>query len=190
MRIALIAALGLGLAGIGGCTTGGGPDRNMQVFVKGGGPFPAALAGAWQSDRDGWEFVIEPDGRISSAVISFGQVRVKPGQIATASALNGGKAIFEPGEWVVRYDPDTNDLTLKITMKHLHVETGRDILDGSSTDTFVGRVSISEGLWPVLWTTFSHYTDRSADNSSKEISTNPDTGEAKPLVFRKVKATP
>jgi hypothetical protein len=161
----------------------------MEVTVEGGGKFPAALAGRWQSesDRDGWQFVIEPDGRISSAVIGFGGVQVQPGQITTVPAIAGGKGIFEPGQWVVHYLPGTRDLTLKITMNHVHVEMGDNVIDGRSTDTFLGTVSLDERLWPVLWTTFSHYTTHTTANPTGEISTNPDNGETKPLVFRKIK---
>jgi hypothetical protein len=189
MRIGLAVVTCLASLCVGGCATGtGGSDKNMQVVVEGGGRFPPALAGRWQADQDGWQFVIEPNGRISSAVISFGRVEVKPGQITTAPALAGGKAIFEPGQWVLDYAPNTGELTIKITMNHVHVETGENIVDGRSTDTFIGRVADDEGLWPVQWTTFSHYTARTANRPSKEVSTDPDKGETKPLVFRKVGA--
>ena len=164
--------------------------KNMQVVVEGGGQFPAALAGRWQADQDGWQLVIDSNGRISSAVISFGRVEVTPGQITTAPALSGGKATFVPGQWVVNYAPDTRVLTIKIAMDHLHVETGENVIDGRSTDIFIGRVDAGEGLWPVQWTTFSHYTARTTAKPSTEISTDPDKGETKPLIFRKVNATP
>jgi hypothetical protein len=175
----------------GGCVGGvQGTDSHVRVTVEGGKPFPPTLAGRWQADRDDWQFVIEPDGRISSAVISFGRVQVKPGQIATVPALNGGKGVFEPGQWVVHYAPDTGDLTIKIAMSHVHVETGQNIIDGRSTDIFVGKVAIEEGVWPVLWTAFSRYTIRTAETSSAELPTDPDKGETNALVFRKVKAAP
>jgi hypothetical protein len=189
MKIAL--ALFVCLAGmwIGGCAlSGNGTDQHMRVIVEGGGRFPAALAGRWESDQDGWQFVIEPDGRISSAVISFGRVQVKPGQIATVPAMAGGKGIFEPGQWVLHYIPSTGDLTINITMTHVHVETGGNIIDGRSTDTFLGKVLPNEDLWSVQWTTFSHYTTHAAGKPEAELSTDPDKGETIPLLFKKVKA--
>jgi hypothetical protein len=188
MKIALALCLSLAGTWIGGCAVGGsGTDPHMQVVVEGGGPFPAALAGRWESDRDGWQFVIEPDGKISSAVISFGRVQVKPGQITTVPALAGGKAIFEPGRWIVHYIPSTCDLTINITMDHVHVDTGDNIIDGRSTDTFLGKLLPNEELWSVQWTTFSHYTTHTTGKPSAEISTDPDKGETKPLLFKKVK---
>lgn len=185
MKTAWIVLVCLGGVCLGGCASGG--TRSVQVVVEGNGPFPTALAGRWQSNLDGWQFVIEPDGSISSAIISFGRVEVKPGQITTAPALAGGKAIFEPGQWVVHYSPDTSDLIVKITMDRVHIETGDNILDGRSTDTFIGRVSPQEDLWVVQWTTFSHYTAHTTEKPLTEFATDPDKGETKPLVFRRVK---
>ena len=160
----------------------------MQVVVEGGGKFPASLVGRWQSDRDDWQFVIEPNGAISSTVIGLGGVRVKAGQTATVSTQGGGKGTFEPGQWVVHYIPGTSDLTIKITMRHVHIETGSNVLDGSGTDIFVGKVLPAEGLWPVQWTTFSRYMAHTAEKPAAELSTDPDKGETKPLVFRKIQA--
>ncbi len=187
MKIGLAALIGLAGLCLGGCASGSpGSDKNMQVVVTGGGPFPAALAGRWQADQDGWEFVIEPNGRIGSAVISFGRVEVKPGRVTTAPALAGGSAIFEPGPWVVHYIPETGALTIEIAMRRVHVETGGNIIDGRSADTFIGKVVVDEGLWPVQWTTFSHYTTSTTDKPSQQVSTDPDKGETKPLVFRRL----
>jgi hypothetical protein len=182
--VAVICLVGLCVSG---CTTDAeAPNKSMKVVVEGGGQFPPSLAGTWQADQDGWIFVIGVDGRISSAVISFGRVEVKPGRITTTRALAGGNAIFEPGQWTVDFRPDTSELTIKITMRHIHVEAGENIVDGRSTDTFIGRVNADQGFWPVQWTMFSHYTTHATDNPGREISTDPDKGETKPLIFRKI----
>jgi hypothetical protein len=175
---------------VAGCITPANkPSNPMQVIVEGTGQFPASIAGRWQSDQDGWEFVLDPNGRISSAIISFGRVRVKPGQTATTTTLDGGKAVFEPGPWVVHYVPSTAELTIKITMSHVRVETVDNVLEGHSTDVFVGKVQPAEGLWEVQWTTFAHYTARTSADSKAELVTEPENGESRPLVFREVAET-
>ena len=77
MKIGLAVAACLASLCLGSCATSErGSGENMQVAVEGGGQFPAALAGRWQADQDGWQLIIDPNGRISSAVISFGRVEV------------------------------------------------------------------------------------------------------------------
>ena len=53
-------------------------ETGVIVDVQGGGRFPSALAGTWKAEGHGWEFVFEPDGTISSAVIDEGMIRVTP----------------------------------------------------------------------------------------------------------------
>ncbi|MBN1510653.1 MAG: hypothetical protein JXB13_01435, partial [Phycisphaerae bacterium] len=86
----------------------------MSVSIEGGGRFPAVLAGRWKSDQHGWDFAFEPDGRISSAVISLGRVTVVPGRTSTVPTQSGDQAVFTPGPWTVHYEPDTRMLTVKI----------------------------------------------------------------------------
>jgi hypothetical protein len=43
----------------------------VEVAVEGGGQFPEFLTGKWKADEGGWEFVFEPNGTISSAVIEY-----------------------------------------------------------------------------------------------------------------------
>jgi hypothetical protein len=176
--------LGLWVVLIGGCSR---PLKDevgtVQVVVEGGGRFPSSLAGRWQASQHGWEFQFEPDGRISSAVISLGRVRVVPGQTTTMPTRSGNDAVFTPGLWTVHYAPATQELTVKITMDHVRVEMAGNILEGSSMDTFVGPISPMDGQWQSQWTTFTQYVARTPDNPSFDMSTNPTYGETKPLTF-------
>lgn len=160
------------------------PARPVEVMVEGGGEFPDSLAGEWKADQHGWEFVIEPDGQISSAVISLGRVRVIPGRTTTVPTKSGDQGVFTPGPWTIHYDPATSQLTVKITMAHVRVQMGDEILEGASTDVFAGPVS-SEGAWQVQWTTFTRYTAHTPEKPSFDLSTDETYGETKSLVFAK-----
>jgi hypothetical protein len=171
---------------IGGCSRPLKDEaETVRVIVEGGGKFPSSLAGQWQASQHGWEFQLEPDGRISSAVISLGRVRVVPGQTATMPTRSGNEAVFTPGLWTVHYAPITRELTVKITMDHVRVEMAGNILEGSSTDTFVGPISPEDGLWQVQWTTFTRYAARTPESTSFDMSTDPTYGEARPLTFKR-----
>ncbi len=170
-----------------GCHTPSAPSLDDQtVVVEGGGRFPSALAGTWRADRDGWELVIEPNGQISSAVISLGRVRITPRQSKTLPTEGGGTGNFEPGPWTVHYDPQTKNLTVKIVMSHVHVGMAEAVLEGASTDTFAGPIMPADNVWQVQWTNFSDYLLTMPDGSVTEMATDETYGETHPLTFERV----
>ena len=158
----------------------------VDVAVEGNRAFPSNIAGRWRADEDGWEFVLAPDGRIVSAVISLGRVRVVPGRTTTVPTRTGGQGIFAPGQWLVHYVPGSSQLTVKIAMDHVQVEMGGSTIEGSSTDVFAGPIDPAQGTWQTLWTTFTKYTGHTPERPSFDLSTDPTYGETKPLTFRKV----
>lgn len=168
------------------------PTEAVKVIVEGGGRFPGSLAGRWQASQHGWEFELAPDGRITSAILSLGRVRVLPGQTTTRPTRSGQQAVFTPGPWTVHYIPSTRELTVEIIMSRVRVEMGGNILEGSSTDTFVGSVAPSNRVWQAQWTTFTRYLAHTPDGASVDLSTDPTYGETKSLIFEKVSdgATP
>ena len=143
------------------------------------------MAGRWQASQHGWEFEFEPNGRISSAILSLGRVRVVPGKTTTMPTRSGHQAVFTPGPWTVHYIPSTRELTVEIVMDHVRVEMGGNIVEGSSTDTFVGPVAASNRTWQVQWTTFTRYVAHTPDGASVNLSTDPTYGETKSLTFEK-----
>lgn len=161
-----------------------------KVIVEGGGEFPGPLAGPWKAQQHGWEFAFEPDGRISSAIISLGRARVVPGQTTTVPTRSGDQGVFTPGPWTVHYVPGSRELTVRITMDHVRVEMAGNIVEGSSTDVFVGPVDPAGQTWRTQWTTFTQYVARTADHASVNLSTDPTYGETKPLIFEKTAGRP
>jgi hypothetical protein len=74
---------------------------------------------------------------------------------------------------------------VEIIMNHVRVEMGGNILEGSSTDTFVGPVAASNRTWQVQWTTFTRYVAHTPDGASVSLSTDPLYGETKSLTFER-----
>jgi hypothetical protein len=176
-----------GIAALTGCHGSSVTSASeVRVIVEGGERFPAALAGHWKADRDGWEFVLDAEGRIVSTVLSLGRVSVAPGRKAILPTRTGGESLFEPGAWTVHYSPDTQQLTLKIVMDHIRVDMGGTILEGKTTDTFSGTVSLADSVWQAQWTAFNDYSIRTPDGRTKDLSTDPTYGETKALTFQKL----
>ena len=174
---------------VSGC--GRSQSRNVEpvvVLTEDGSPFPAALAGRWKSDRHGWEFVIEPDGRIAETVIGLGRVTILPGQTATVMTRTNEQAVFTPGSWVVHYDPTGSMLTVKITMDHIRVPMGDNTLEGSSTDTFTGFISPTMDTWQAQWTAFTRYKGLTSEGKTVDLATDETYGEAQTLIFTKTPA--
>ena len=161
-------------------------NDSVRVIVDDHSKFPASLAGRWVADRHGWQIVFAPDGRITSVVLSLGRVEIVPGTTATIPTRGGGQGIFEPGLWTVQYEPQTEQLTVKIVMNHVHVEMGNHILEGKSTDVLSGPVHAIDGVWQVQWTVFTDYDMQTPDGERVPLSTDPTYGETHPLTFEKV----
>jgi hypothetical protein len=160
----------------------------VNVVIEGPGNFPTALAGRWRADRDGWEFVFARDGRIVSAVVGLGRVEIEPGRTVTLPTRSGGKSVFEPGQWIVHYVPQSRQLTVNIVLDHVRIDMAGTILEGDSADLFSGAIQPDDGVWQVQWTTFSHYTIQAPGEPVKELSTDETYGETKALTFQKVPA--
>ncbi|MHC4098864.1 MAG: hypothetical protein ACYSU3_22755 [Planctomycetota bacterium] len=62
-RLLVLLFCGLSVFQLGGCQ---GPKSDVDVIIEGSGEFPEFLVGGWKADKDGWEFVFEPDGTISN----------------------------------------------------------------------------------------------------------------------------
>ncbi len=171
----------------GGCNKPMGNQAGpVDVIVEGNKPFPRELAGRWKADTDGWELVLAPNGRIESAVIGLGRVRVIPGRTTTVPTTSGGEGVFTSGRWTLHYAPSSGQLTVRIVMDHVRVEMGGNIIEGSSTDVFAGAVDLKAGTWQTQWTTFTRYTGRAPGKPPFDLSTDPTYGETKPLAFRRV----
>jgi hypothetical protein len=179
LTISVSAFLLLALAG---CN---GSGKGVEVIVDDDGQFPASLAGTWTSDRDGWQFVLESDGTISSAIVTLGRVKVEPGKVTKVPMLMDGEGIYEPGRWLVAYSPEQRMLTVTIALDRIYIELGKDLLEGSSRDVFVGQVSEDGSEWIAEWTTFTNYMAHTAEHPNADLSSDPVYGVTTTLTFVK-----
>ena len=127
-RLVVLLLCGLGVFPIAGCPPRIDDLPAVDVVVDDGGQFPEDLAGVWKADSGGWEIVIEPNGVISSAVVSLGRVRLKPGQTTVVPMKMGGKGVFQTGRWAVYYSNERRELTVEITIESFCVELGESVV--------------------------------------------------------------
>jgi hypothetical protein len=138
----------------GGCQEPGRNKNAVEVIIEGDGEFPPSLVGKWKANGGFWQFVFEPNGAISSAVINLGAVEMTPGKVSRFPTLYGGKGVFEPGQWLVQYSPDSRELSVEVVLKHFYQDIGAAAIEGSITDILVGPVSENGELWNADWFTF------------------------------------
>jgi len=185
MNVILISSVLLLIAG---CNGG---SKGLKITIEGGGKFPEHLAGTWKGDQQGWEVVIEKDGTISSAVIPFGQVRVKPSQKITVPMKMNKTSVYESGQWAADYDPATGELAVTIVIDSFHVEVGPNgIIDGRITESLFGMVDEKENTWRAEWYTTPVYIVNTDELKDHPLETNPDGEFRGEVVFTKdLKAT-
>ena len=170
----------------GSCQNPVAGKSGVEVIIDGDGQFPQFLVGTWRADKRGLEITFEPDGKISSAVISLGRVRMEPGQATTTQMVLGGKGIFEPGKWTVQYSQARRELGVDITVKHFRVELGDSIVQGSTRDFFIGTVSPDGQLWWAERYKFPEYVVDTEKNPNFKLPFDPDENSGESLVFQKV----
>ena len=141
----------LSLSVLSGChnNAGNGTDTaNIGTENK----LPDFLVGTWKAEH-GWEMDFERDSTISRAVLSLGQIEVRPNKTTKIKGKQGEPGIFEAGNFELEYNPVTRDIYVVITMKYIYAEIGTGKLDGSSEDIFFGHVSQDGKSWEAEWMT-------------------------------------
>lgn len=181
---AMLCCLSVSL--LGGCNRHVQKDSAVEVTVDGDGEFPGFLVGRWKADQGGWEFVFEPNGTISSTVVSIGRVTMKPGQTTTVPMKLGGKGVFEPGRWTVQYSQDQRELIVEIVIDRFHIELGDNVLRGRTRDFFIGSVSGDGQLWPVERISFPEYIADTKKNPNRKLPFDPNDNVRESLLFQKI----
>jgi hypothetical protein len=171
---------------LGGCQNLPFRQSDVQVFIDGDGEFPEFLVGTWRADEKGLEIVFEPDGKISSAVVSLGRVRMKPGRATTTQMVLGGKGIFTPGQWTVQYSKDKRELGVDIIIESFRVELGDSIVQGKTRDFFIGPVSSDGQSWWAERYKFPEYIVDTKKNPNYKLPFDPNQDPGESVVFRKV----
>jgi hypothetical protein len=160
------------------------------VVIEGDGQFPDFLVGRWKANSHNWEFVFEPDGTISSAVISLGRAPMKPGETTSGTLQGGGKGFFEPGQWLVHYSPESRALTVEVTLKRFYTEwgtgPGKGILEGKARDVLVGEIAEDGELWQADWNSFPEYIVTTNIYKDHKLVSDPNKSFQGRLIFEKV----
>lgn len=170
------------LLGLAGCQNSH-RSKAVEVIIEDGGEFPEFLVGRWKANKHNWEFVFEPDGTISSAVISLGKVRMTPGTTTYVPMKLGGKGVFEPGLWTVQYSKAQRRLAVGISVKRFRAELGKNLIEGSRRDAFIGTVSEDGKQWEAEWYSFPQYVAHTKQRH--ELAVDPNDNPIDVLVFKK-----
>lgn len=177
---------GLCVLSFGSCRSFIGHKGGVEVIVDGDGEFPAFLVGRWKADESSWEIVFEPDGTISSAVVSLGRVRMKPGQVTVVPMKLGGKGVFKPGLWTVQYSQEQRELIVEIAIDHFRVELGDNVVHGKTLDFFAGSVSGDGQSWWADRFSFPEYVADTNKYQDYELPFDPNDNPCESLLFLKV----
>lgn len=169
-----------------GCQSQAGSKSGVEVIIDGGGEFPEFLVGKWKADKGGWEINFVPGGKISSAVVSLGKVRLTPGEIAKTQMVLGGKGIFKPGKWTVQYAPQKRELGVNIIIENFRVELGGDVVQGRTRDFFIGQVSADGQVWWADRYNFPEYIVDTEKYQNYKLPFDPNDSPRESLVFQKV----
>ncbi len=160
---------------------------DVEVIIEEGVAFPKSLAGTWKSQgRSSWEFVIERNGTISSVIHSIGSVKLEPRQVTEVPMKQKGKGVFRPGLWTVRYSHRTNSLSIEIVLDYFRAQKGNEIVEGSSTDLFIGPITIDGQQWEPEWFSFPKFVVSTDVFKDRELPVDYNDNPRATLIFEKV----
>jgi hypothetical protein len=140
---------------------------------------PTDIAGTWKAQDSPWKIVLNPEGKVSSAVIPMGEVEIKPNQTTKAEMKDGSISTFTAGDCVVEYTPNKRELYVCIEMEKIDIKFLNNVIAGNSIDRFVGTVSQDGKFWMADWINVFDY--------GSQFPQDPNDIYAKPLVFEKMK---
>lgn len=185
-QLAVLPLISLVLCVFAGCPPRSEDRPAVEVVVDDGRLFPEYLAGVWKADSGGWEIVIEPDGTISSAVVSLGRVRLKPGRKTIVPMKLGGKGVFHAGPWAVYYSHERRELTVEITIESFRVELGESVVKGRTMDLFSGTVSPDGRSWWANRFSFPEYVADTKKYRDHRLVADPNETPPEELLFQRV----
>jgi hypothetical protein len=167
-----------------GCRNPAG--NGVEVTIDSIGQFPDFLVGTWKAEEGGWEFVFEPDGKISYAIASIGRVKLQPGRTTNVPMQMGGKGIYKPGLWSVQYSHQQRELIVEIAIDNFRVELGDDVIQGKTHDFFVGSVSTDGKSWWADRLSFPEYVVDTKTYHNYKLPFDPKDNPRESILFRKV----
>ena len=161
--------------------------KAVEVIIDGNGRFPKNIAGLWRSDNNAWDIYLEPDGKVSWAVISLGEVKIEAGKTRTVPMREGGKGIFKPGQWSVIYLQKQRELSVEIDIDYFRTELGENVIHGKTRDIFIGSVSQDGTLWQTDRFSYPEYIVDTNSYHNYKLPADPNENPKETLLFRKIK---
>jgi hypothetical protein len=184
MKLRCLLILCLFILFLAGC---GSSQKAVEVTVDGNGVFPENLAGLWRSNNNVWDIYLQPDGTISWAVISLGEVKIEPGKTKTVPMRMEGKGVFEPGLWTVTYLQKQRQLSVEIAIDSFRTELGEDVIHGKTRDIFTGPVSPDGTLWQAERYSYPEYTVDTKQYKNYTLPVDPNENPKEILLFKKIR---
>lgn len=150
---------------------------------------PEYAVGIWESDRLGWIFKIEPDGKIIKLKhMLAGTITAKEGGKSVDGPDEGTYAIFILGDCWAKYDYDKQELIIKISLAYMDAQLPYGRIQGRTEDYFIGKVTETTEQFKAEWRSYSWL--EGANEPHKElIDQNPEIltfTKVEPQSFRKV----
>jgi len=139
---------------------------------------PEDIAGTWKARESAWKIVLDRNGTVSSAVVSMGEVEVRPNKTTEFDMKDGSISRIKGGDCVVDYTAATRNLYVSIEVEEVHIVFGEAVIDGNSVDRFIGHVSEDGKEWVVDWINVFDYGPR--------FPQDPNDVYAQPLIFEKI----
>jgi len=179
-RLAVLSAITVISLFLASC--GGPAGKPAKQLVQ---PLPPDVAGVWKAVGEPWQIELSMDGTVVSAVIPMTESVIRPNHVTMVEMMDGSKSTLEAGDCPVEYDPLTRELLVTIAMKAIHIRFVEERIDGSSTDTFAGRISDDGSIWSTDWMSFYDYGPRFPQDQN-DVN---DVYQGQ-LIFEKVKSQP
>jgi hypothetical protein len=108
----------------------------------------------------------------------MGQAEIRPNETTKIEMKDGQFSTYKAGDCPVEYTPATRELFVSIELEDIHIVFLDNVIDGKSTDRFVGPVSQDGKEWTTEWIKIFDYGPR--------FPQDPNDIYAEPLVFDKI----
>jgi hypothetical protein len=162
--------------------------HGIPVEIADGTAFPSFLAGIWRQEGEvRREFVITPDGRLTSAVVGMGLVRVSPNEERRIPLIDGNEGFYVPGPWTAHYDPATRVLSIGIEISSFRMESYGQVVEGVIRDTFEGPITDDGTQWQAHYFALPEYHAFTPEGGHHVLKDG-GTPEEQELLFHRVYA--
>jgi len=187
-KVVIILSCCFSLLVLAGCKKQGPEDSNqpqLKSQAQDNG-FPEVMVGVWEVIIDEslgskWGIKFETDGSIKKIIhLLAGPVKMSEGGVYMEGPDPGTFAYFAMGNCESKYDPASEQLSVKIFLDEFQMQLPMGEIKGTSEDYFDGPVSQDGKTWTVSWRNYSWLAGGSRPDPN-EVEAYPEK-----LVFKKI----